>query len=907
MSADSSAKTPFMRQWERAKAQHPDTLLLFRMGDFYELFGDDARVVSRECELTLTARDKAKLGENAIPMCGVPHHAVERHIATLLSRGFRVAVCEQVEDPKYARGLVKREVVRVLSPGTVLEDSYLSGVGAATGNNFLAALSVDAKITRFGLALVDISTGEFLAGEIEGAPSAGEPCDNAEQTQLGLDVTPVAAEAAGRFQKLREELLRFAPSEVLVPQALRECPGFMQTLGEMRLHTTAFDLSGFDTSHDKLLRQFKTSSLRGFGLEDENLAQDAAALVLDYLKESHLGALGHLRRITRLSTEGWMLLDGATRRNLELVQSIRDSSSKGTLFELLGDTRTGAGSRLLRKWILGPLLSADRIERRLDAVQELRDNLLLRRDARDLLRNIGDIERLVARAVAGSANARDLVALRNSLQTLPALELALKESQASALSNVREHLEPAPRLRELLETALADEPPATLNEGGLIRDGYDGGLDELRMATREGKTWIVALEESERARTGIPSLKVGFNNVFGYYIEVTKVHLAKVPADYTRKQTTANAERFITPELKEKEELILGAAEKAVALEKRLFEFVREQVAANAAPLMDTAKALAHLDVYAALAEVASRRDYVRPEILEEPTLEIRSGRHPVVEAASSEPFVPNDCLMDADAQQEIIITGPNASGKSTFLRQVALITLMAQIGSFVPARSARIGLVDRIFTRVGAQDDLATGQSTFTVEMNETANILNNATPRSLVILDEVGRGTSTYDGLSIAWAVAEFLHEAGPKTLFATHYHHLNELEERLPRVKNYRIAVKEDGDHIIFLRRIIRGGTDRSFGIQVARLAGLPVSVIKRAQELLDVFSQERLRGQNVETAQIPKARATAQNGNLFAEAESSGPHPALEALKALDVDNLTPLEALVKLQEVRKMAL
>jgi DNA mismatch repair protein MutS len=714
-----------------------------------------------------------------------------------------------------------------------------------------------------------------------------------------------------RFARLREELLRFSPAEILVPDRLRECSGFLPMLENMRLRATAFDAAGFEAPREKLLRHFRTSSLRGFGIEEMPLAQAAASLALDYLRESHLGALGHLRRITLLSTEGWMLLDNATRRNLELAQSIRDGSSRGTLLEILDETRTGAGSRLLRKWVLQPLLSKERIERRQEAVQELRDNLLLRRDCRDLLRGIADIERLVSRAVAGTGNARDLVALRNALQTLPAIQVALQDLKAGGLQNVREHLNPTPELKELLESAIADEPPVLLTEGGLIRDGYDAQLDELRTAMREGKSWIVAMEEAERARTGIPNLKIGFNNVFNYYIEVTKTHLSKVPDDYIRKQTTVNSERFITPELKTKEELILGAVDKSQELEKRLFEYVRNQVAACAHPLQDTARALAHLDVYAGLAEVASRRDYVRPEIVEEPILDIRSGRHPVVESSLDAPFVPNDCVMDPENQQVIIITGPNASGKSTFLRQVALIALMAQIGSFVPARSATIGLVDRIFTRVGAQDDLATGQSTFTVEMNETANILNNATPRSLVILDEVGRGTSTYDGLSIAWAVAEYLHELGPKTLFATHYHHLNELEERLERVKNYRIAVKEDGDHIIFLRRIIRGGTDRSFGVQVARLAGLPEPVIRRAQELLDIFSRERLRGLEEEQIPVPAPAPKPKvesNFSLFeAPPEPAVPHPAVEALKAIDVDNLTPLEAIVKLQELRKLAL
>lgn len=936
--ASNPQQTPMMRQWHGIKAQNPDVMLLFRMGDFYELFNDDAIVASRELGITLTSRDK---GANAIQMAGVPYHAAERYIAQLVAKGFRCAICDQVEDPKLAKGLVKREVTRVLSPGTLLEDSYLASVGAGRSNNFLAALSCSKDLSRFGLALIDISTGEFLAGEIDAAflpkttasakddKAACESDVPAAEKSLqfdGLldgasvlnttgtpDQTPLAAdESAARWVKLREELLRFAPSEVLVPQALRECASFWQMLQDMEVHNTPYDLGGFDTPHQKLCSQFHTASLRGYGVEELPLAQEAAALILDYLRDTHLGTLGHVRRLGVLSTDEWMLLDNATRRNLELVQSLRDGGTKGTLYGLLDETRTGAGARLLRKWILQPLLQQHRIVNRQEAVQELLGNLLLRGDIRDLLKSIADIERLVSRAVTGQGNARDLVALRTALQTLPALQQALRGTSAQALGTVAEHLQPAPQLLALLEQAIADEPPATLTDGGLIRSGYDELLDETRVASREGKTWIAAMEESERARTGIRTLKVGFNNVFGYYIEITKLQLANVPPEYTRKQTTANAERFITPELKEKEALILGAQDRINDRERKLFEEVRDKVAAEATPLLDAAKALAHLDVYAGLAEVAAKRDYVRPEISDDTTLDIRSGRHPVVEAAGREPFVPNDCVMDTESQQVLIITGPNASGKSTFLRQVALIALMAQIGSFVPARSAKLGLVDRIFTRVGAQDDLATGQSTFTVEMNETANILNNAGPRSLVILDEVGRGTSTYDGLSIAWAVAEHLHELGPKTLFATHYHHLNELEEQQPRTKNYRIAVKEDGEHIIFLRRIIRGGTDRSFGIQVARLAGLPEPVIARARELLDIFSRERLRGVDGSAIPVPEPpapqpkRKAGSRPSLFDEQAPAQPHPLIETLKHLDIDNLTPMEAMLRLQEFQKEA-
>ncbi len=686
--------TPMMRQWQRVKDQYPDALLFFRMGDFYELFHEDARTVARELEITLTSRSK---DADAIPMCGVPYHAAERYIAQLLAKGYRCAICDQVEDPKYARGLVKREITRVLSPGTVIEDSFLQSVGAAKGNNFLAALCADKDLQHFGLALVDVSTGEFLAGQIEAEGKVGVQAACAPDEEPiapgAQDQTPDAAEGHARWFKLREELQRFEPSEVLVPQNLRECAGFLEFLSDNNLHVTAFDSSGFDSSTQKVQNHFRVSSLRGFGLENLPVAQDAAALALDYLKDTHLGALGHIRRISLLSTEGWMMLDNATRRNLELVQSLRDGSSKNTLLALLDETRTGAGARLLRKWILQPLLQRDRILSRQDAVAEMLDNLLLRRDVRDLLRSISDIERLVTRAVAGQANARDLVSLRTALQTLPAMRAALEICAGKALVNVREHLDPAPDLLKLLENALADEPPATLNEGGLIRDEYNDELDTTRIAAREGKVWIAQLEETERARTGIKNLKVGFNNVFGYYIEITKVNIANAPDDYTRKQTTANAERFVTPELKEKEALILGAQDRINDIEKRLFESVRDQVAGQAAPLLTTARALAHLDVYAGLAEVAAKRDFVRPEISEDDILEIRGGRHPVVEAMSEAPFVPNDCVLDSESQQVLIITGPNASGKSTFLRQVALIALLAQIGSFVPARSAKIGL----------------------------------------------------------------------------------------------------------------------------------------------------------------------------------------------------------------------
>ncbi len=875
--------TPMFRQYRAVKERYPGVIVLFRLGDFYEMFGEDATLVARELNLTLTSREIGK--GHRVPMCGVPHHAVERYLARLIGRGFKCALADQMEDARLAKGLVRREVTRVVSAGTIVEDNLL----AARANNFLAAVTQIGD--RLGLALADVSTGDFLVTELNG--------------QLA-------------HEQLRDELTRWQPAEVLAPPEASDDGSSICNLHlairNSQCRPTSFEFDPFSTRspQEKLCEQFGVHSLRGFGLEPGTMpaAVAAAANVLDYLRRTQLAALAHLKSLRVYSTDQYVALDPATRRNLELTHSLRDGSTHGTLLSVIDQTETAMGGRLLRRWLLQPLLSVDEIVARHDAVQRFFDDAILRGDGRELLRNVSDLERLTSRAATGTANARDLLALLRSLDCVPQLRELLLRARPDALNDLdpkptsppaieSTRFDDLPELRELLARALAEDPPAQVNEGGLIRAGYSAELDDLRLGARDGKQWIVQLEATERERTGIRSLKVGFNHVFGYFIEVTKPNLHLVPQEYHRKQTTANAERFLTPELKEVEARVLGAEERAALLEHQLFVALREAVAHEASRLLATAQALAQLDVFSAFAELAARHRYVRPEMNDGGTIELEDGRHPVVEQTQTDAFVPNDVQLDGSEAQVLILTGPNMAGKSTYLRQVALITLLAQIGSFVPARRARLGVVDRIFTRVGAQDDLATGQSTFMVEMTETANILNNATANSLVILDEIGRGTSTFDGLSLAWAVAEALHERGCKTLFATHYHHLNELETLLPRIRNYRIAVKEDGERIIFLRRIVRGGADRSYGIQVARLAGIPAGVIERARQVLWTLEQE----QRLDVA--PRADTLAAIVKPVQLSLFDGRHPVIEALRTLDLEAMTPLE-LNRLHELKEQA-
>ncbi|MFQ5594587.1 MAG: DNA mismatch repair protein MutS [Anaerolineae bacterium] len=883
--------TPLYRQYLQIKQQYPDAILFFRLGDFYETFDEDARIAARELDLVLTGRQLTAGASERNPMAGVPHHAVEGYIAKLIEKGYRVAICEQVGEP--VGGLMPREVVRVVTPGTVVEPGLLED----KRNNYLAAVALDHE--HAGIAYVDITTGEFRATQLSGK-------------------TP---------QKLaRQELERIGPAECLVPET-DDGPA-IDLAGDDVSASREFVVTPYtdwhfdlETARRTLLDHFGVASLAGYGLEESPWAIRAAGAIIQYLADTApstglRASISGVAQITGLSTYtlgSFMTLDAATRRNLELTESIRGRSERGSLLHVLDSTQTAMGGRLLRSWLNQPLLSVNALNRRLDAVEVFTQNTPTRTEIIGYLKNLSDLERLTNRVLGGIAGPRDLAGLRSSLERVPAILTALNglERLPDALADLR--LDPCEEVTDLVRRAIVEDPPATLSKPGVIASGYSQELDSIAEASRDAKDWIAGLERRERKRTGVRSLKVGFNKVFGYYIEVTKPNLSAVPSDYHRKQTLVNSERFITPELKEYEARVLNAEERILEIEARLFSEVCAQVQRYSERLLGTAQALAHLDVYAALAEVALRRNYVRPALSEDGRLDIRAGRHPVVEAlagdrrgALAEPFVPNDARMEPG--EIVILTGPNMSGKSTFLRQVAIIVLMAQIGSFVPADQAAIGIVDRIFTRIGAQDEIAAGQSTFMVEMVETANILNNATGRSLVILDEIGRGTSTYDGISIAWAVVEHIHnhpQLRAKTLFATHYHELTELAERLPRVRNFNVAVAEEGDDVVFLHRIVPGGADRSYGIHVAELAGLPRTVVRRARHILTDLEAE---------ARAPDAlvRKVDQDQNLqlpLFSPQSAGDGRLAElaqALRELDVAELTPLEAINKLYELQQEA-
>ncbi len=885
-----------IRQYKRIKAEHPDTILFFRMGDFYEMFFDDAEIASKALQITLTSRHSSSQA-HAVPLCGIPYHAVDSYLARMIKQGFRVAICEQVEDPKKAKGLVKREVVRIVTPGTVLDSSLLE----ARENNFIAAVfSPDfdehsrhsRQEQKLGLAFLDLSTGEFQLGELSGAQC---------------------------FQRLQDELERFAPSEILVPEAYHSAEK-SQARRTIDLYHAAcvstLPAYAFQQRNatETLLKHFEIHSLAGFGCREASSGISAAGALLHYLQDTQKTSLSHIRKLRILRHEHVMLIDSATQRNLELYKTINEHSRAGSLLGLLDKSMTSMGGRMIQKWMRHPLVDVEAIRKRLEAVQELKDDLILRGDLRDQLQGIHDLERLITRLTLSAANARDLTALKASLHRLPGLRLLLKDAAAALTRDLMDSCDELQDIAQLIERAIADDPPMTLREGKLIREAYNEELDELRAMSREGKNWIVGLERQEREKTGINSLKVKYNKVFGYFLEVTKANLHLVPEHYIIKQTLVNATRFITPDLKEYESKVLGAEDKIVEMEYTLFQEVRDTVTKEVERVLGTAEKIAVLDALAALAEVADRNNYVRPDVSGDDRLEIVEGRHPVIEQMRlDEPFIPNDTRLDCDENRLLIITGPNMAGKSTYIRQVALIALMAQIGSFVPARKAEIGVVDRIFTRIGASDNLSRGESTFMVEMNETANILNNATKKSLIVLDEIGRGTSTFDGMSIAWAVAEHIsneHILGARTLFATHYHELTELATLLPGIKNYTIAVKEWNDQVIFLRKIIEGGADQSYGIQVARLAGLPIPVINRAKEILADLEQDRHGEAAHHFSKAPvvregrraskKYRASSSQLSLF----DAPPHPVLTMLKDLDVGNMTPLEALNLLDRLKK---
>ncbi len=874
-----ASATPAMRQYLEAKRQYRDAILFFRMGDFYEMFYEDALTAARALELTLTSRSKDSNG-GAIPMCGVPYHAADTYIARLVKKGFRVAVCEQMEDPRKAKGVVKREVVRVLSPGTLTDSNYLDAREPA----FIVALAPaggDAQRPGYGVALLDLSTGEFSTAEYSGED--------------------------GRAA-LADELAVLRPREVLAPAGFDEAARLIEGLRLSARLTPAegwtFDL---EPARAALLTQLRTHSLQGFGLEDHPAAQSAAGALVQYLKDTQKADLAHVRAVTFRSGADCMGIDPTTLRNLEILEA-SDGTRNGSLLHEIDRTVTSMGGRALRTWLLRPLLALERIQDRLDAVEEFAFHSTERAKLRDTLKTIHDMARLVGRAALGTAGPRDLAALRQSIATVPRVRLLLSGLRAPLVTSLAAELDDLADVRGDLDATLADEPPALARDGGAIRDGVDGELDELRTISRSGKHQIAAMEDAERARTGISSLKVRYNRVFGYYIEVSKSNLANVPADYHRKQTIAGGERFITPALKAYEEKVLGADERILEREIEIFDALRARVAAEAPRIQDTARALASLDVLSSLAETAATHNYTKPLMHAGAELTASDARHPVVERHVADAFVPNDVTLDAGDHQLIVLTGPNMGGKSTYLRQTALLCVLAQTGSFVPARSAKLPVVDRVFARVGASDNIARGQSTFMVEMQETANILHSATSRSLVILDEIGRGTATFDGLSLAWAVAEYLASnarARPKTIFATHYHELTDLADALSSVANFHVVVREWKDDIVFLRKVVPGRSDRSYGIQVARLAGLPATVVARAREILNGLERDELSRGGRPSLSGATGAETRQQLGLFQAPPAE--HPVLARLRDVDIDRLTPLQALSLLADFKREAL
>lgn len=860
-----------MRQYLEIKSRYPDSILFFRMGDFYEMFLDDAKVAAAILDITLTSRNKG--GEDEIPFCGVPFHSAQPYIARLIEAGHRVAICEQVEDPKQAKGIVRRDVVKVVTPALVTEAESLT----PGDNSYLLALYKAGDI--WGSAWLDLSTGEFCVAEEKGESGVAS------------------------------RLAAISPRELLLPEQLRtELPRELLLLHGERLCSTVPDwVPDHDYCAELICKRYGIQSPASFGLDSFPAATVASGMALHYLQENRLSELPHLRDISIVQQEQFLMLDPATRRNLELTSTMLDNRKNGSLLGTLDRTRTAMGSRMLKQWLSYPLLQPEPIRQRLAAVEELILQPELRDEVIDILKGVQDLERLNGRIAMASATPRDLRALHDSIRQLPLLKQLLAPLSSPLLVSLHIQLDLLEDLRLLISASVAENPPFSLREGGIIADGFNEELDQLRSISREGKGYISGLEARERNRSGIPSLKIRYNKVFGYYIEVTKAHLASVPSDYIRRQTIAGGERYVTEELKSYEEKVLGAEERICGLEYQLFQQIRETVASAGGRILASATTLATADLLIALATVAMERNYCRPKIVEESILEIVEGRHPVVEGMNlAERFVPNDTSMDTDENQILMITGPNMAGKSTYMRQVALIVLMAQIGSFVPAKTATIGIADRIFTRVGAGDNLARGESTFMVEMKETAHILRNATSRSLVVLDEIGRGTSTFDGLSIAWAVAEFLHDSQscrPRTLFATHYHELADLAATCGRISNCTVAVREWNDQVIFLRTIIAGAASHSYGIQVARLAGMPLEVIERAKELLKTLEQGEFVHGEPRLAKTEKKEAP-RGGRQFSLFEPEG-DLLRERLKKLNISDMTPLQALNLLDDLKRM--
>lgn len=863
--------TPMMQQYLSTKESYKDYILFYRLGDFYEMFFDDAICVSRELELTLTGKDCGM--EERAPMCGVPYHAADQYIARLVKKGYQVAICEQLEDPATAKGIVKRDVVRIITPGTITEGSLL----VDGKNNYLCAVYIDGL--RGGFAVTDISTAEVYATDF---------CDG------DGDLT----------QKLINEMGIYAPSEVLINLPEASCEAvrdYVRIRLGANFHANEKDRFKIDLS--ALRDQFGEGFLYQSGLAEDSPVLPALSALLHYLSETQRTDISYINKLNYYSNEQFLGLDINTRRNLELCETMRAKEKKGSLLGILDKTKTAMGARLLRKWIEQPLLSCNRIERRQNAVRGLYDDMISKDSLTERLTKIGDLERLMTRIVYNTANGRDLKSLENTARQIPVIKKILSGFESAELCDLNDALDPLSDIEKTIREAIVDEPPFTIREGGIFRSGYNSAIDELRSMMGEGESWIVKIEQSERELTGIKSLKVGYNRVFGYYIEVTKSFLDQVPDRYIRKQTLTNCERYITEELKEMEARVLGAKDKVVALEYELFQKIREFISDNVTRIQKTASALARLDVFASLAEVAKKRNYVCPQVDYSDKIQIVDGRHPIVESVcQSGMFVPND--VDLSSQNRLmLITGPNMAGKSTYMRQTALIILMAQMGSFVPAREARIGIVDKLFTRVGASDDLASGQSTFMLEMNEVAYILKNATAKSFIVYDEIGRGTSTFDGMSIARAVAEYTagKQVGAKTMFATHYHELCELEDTCEGVVNYNIAAKKRGDELIFLRKIVRGAADDSYGIEVAKLAGVPAEVTKRAAVILDKL----VSGAPVPLTKSGAKQAARQDQPIAVSFDDLSKEQVIDKLKALDINTLTPIEALTKLYELKKL--
>lgn len=869
--------TPMMQQYLEVKESYKDCILFYRLGDFYEMFFEDAKAASKELELTLTGKNCGT--EERAPMCGVPHHAVEGYLNKLVKKGYKVAICEQVEDPKTAKGIVKREVIRVVTPGTNTNSQALD----ESKNNYIMCIVYLAD--KYGVSIADVSTGDYFVTEVD------------------------------TERKLLDEINKYSPAEIICNEAFYMSGIDLEDITN-RLNICVNSLEAWyfseDASIGTLKEHFHIHSLEGIGLHDFSCGSIAAGSLLKYLYETQKNSLAHMVEIHPYATGAYMIIDSSTRRNLELVETLREKAKRGSLLWVLDKTRTAMGARMLRSYVEQPLIEKDRIAKRLDAVEELHRQMITREELREYLGPIYDMERLITRVTYQTANPRDLIAFKNSIKMLPPIKSLLQDFSAPLLQEITDSMDTLEDIYARIEAGIIEDAPVMVHDGGIIKEHYNEEADRLKRARTEGKTWLAELEAKEREATGIKNLKIKYNKVFGYYLEVTNSYKDLVPDYYTRKQTMSNAERYVTPELKELENVILGAEEKLIALEYDLFREIRNSVAKEVSRIQKTAKAVANLDVLASLAHIAEQNHYCRPKLNEKGVIDIKGGRHPVVEKMiHNEMFISNDTYLDNNKRRISIITGPNMAGKSTYMRQSALIVLMAQIGSFVPAESANIGIVDRIFTRVGASDDLASGQSTFMVEMTEVANILRNATSKSLLVLDEIGRGTSTFDGLSIAWAVVEHISSPkllGAKTLFATHYHELTELEGKLNNVNNYCIAVKERGDDIVFLRKIVPGGADKSYGIQVAKLAGLPESVLERAKVIVEELSANDISdiAKNIQADASSKKKKTALDEVDLAQMslfDTVKDDDIIAELRDTDISHMTPIEAMNKLYELQ----